>query len=290
MWAAIRCAELGAHVTIVARKQSLLTKAEALIKEHCLNKARQKIQSRSIDLSRDYDTVRDEFARLETDVGDIYMLINCAGMAICGTVDEFKVEDAKLLMDVNYFGTFYPTRYVLPKMKAREQGIIVITASQAALLGIYGYGPYAASKFALRGLAETIRMEVEHKGVSVTLCLPADTDTPGLEREDLTKPLETKLMSESGGLMKPEVVANRLVDDALKGNFFSIVGAESWMLSVLCVGMAPWNGIFLNLLQVWLMGPLRAASYAIRWNFTRIIKKCDQQRRSEAAGDRPKVD
>jgi 3-dehydrosphinganine reductase len=82
-------------------------------------------------------------------------------------------------MDVNYFGTFYPTRYVLPKMKAAGDGIIVITASQGALMGIYGYGAYAASKFALRGLAETIAMESKSKGVSVTLALPTDTDTPG---------------------------------------------------------------------------------------------------------------
>lgn len=275
LWAAIECARLGANVTVVARNQKLLDKAVEVIRENCADKDKQKIACKSVDLSSSYEAVQSALEQLEKDMGEIYMLINCAGMAICGTVDEFKVEDAKKLMDVNYFGTFYPTRYVLPRMKATGQGIIVITASQAALLGIYGYGPYAASKFALRGLAETIHMEVAHRGVLVTLCLPSDTDTPGLAKENETKPLATQMISESGGLMKPETVAKQLVNDALSGTFFSIVGAESWILSTLCVGMAPWKGVFLNLFQAWLLGPLRVLGLLIRWNFVRIIKRVE---------------
>ncbi len=126
----------------------------------------------------------------------IHMLVNCAGMAICGkitlithfikrsliffgfmvdcstiinigTIEDTSIEDAHKMMDLNYFGTYYPTRHCLTKMKKQRQGIIVITASQAALMGIYGYGAYGAAKFALRGLAETIAMEASHCGVSV---------------------------------------------------------------------------------------------------------------------------
>lgn len=112
---------------------------------------------------------------LEESVSPIYMLVNCAGMAICGTVEDMSVDDAKKMMDINYYATYYPTRYVLPKMKAAGEGIITITGSQLSLLGIYGYGAYAAAKFALRGLAETVAMETAHKGITVTLALPADT-------------------------------------------------------------------------------------------------------------------
>lgn len=85
-----------------------------------------------------------------------------------GKIEETSIEDAHKMMDLNYFGTYYPTRYCLAKMKKRNQGIIVITASQAALMGIYGYGAYGASKFALRGLAETIAMETSSYNVSVS--------------------------------------------------------------------------------------------------------------------------
>lgn len=93
---------------------------------------------------------------------------------ICGTVEEMSVDDAKKMMDVNYYATFYPTRYVLAKMKQAKEGIITITGSQLSLLGIYGMGAYTASKFALKGLAECIAMETAHKGVTVTLAMPAD--------------------------------------------------------------------------------------------------------------------
>lgn len=58
-------------------------------------------------------------------------------------------------------------------------------------------------------------MELKPYNISVTLCLPPDTDTPGFAIEELTKPLETKLISETSNLVSPEVVANKLFKDAL---------------------------------------------------------------------------
>jgi 3-dehydrosphinganine reductase len=64
------------------------------------------------------------------------------------------------MMDVNYLGTVYVTRAVVPQMKARRAGRIVFVSSQAGQLGLYGYTGYSASKFALRGFAEALQMEV----------------------------------------------------------------------------------------------------------------------------------
>ena len=63
-------------------------------------------------------------------------------------------------MQLNFMGTLLPTKYVVPDMKARNCGHIVLTASQAALVGIFGYSAYSSSKYALRGLAEALHMEV----------------------------------------------------------------------------------------------------------------------------------
>jgi 3-dehydrosphinganine reductase len=165
-------------------------------------------------------------------------------------------------------------------MKAAKEGIVVLTASLAGLFGVYGYSAYAATKFALRGLAETVHMEVKHCNVSVTLACPADTDTPGFANEEKSKPEETKIISGSGGLMKPEDVAKKIMSDALKGSFFSVLGLESFILSILCVGMAPWtSNPLLCLLQVYAMGPLRLVSFFIQWNFQRIIKSCAKQKK-----------
>lgn len=169
-----QCIKLGAHVTIVARNKANLADALDQLTASRLD-GKQKLQFRSLDLAKSYDAVEQCFAELEQSVGAIYALINCAGMAICGTVDETALDDARKMMDINYWATFHPTRYVLRRMKSVGDGIITITGSQASLLGIYGYGPYAAAKFALRGLAETIAMEVSSTKISVTLALPADT-------------------------------------------------------------------------------------------------------------------
>lgn len=64
------------------------------------------------------------------------------------------------MMNLNYFGTVFPIKAVVQGMKERRSGHIVITASQAAMIGVYGFSAYSASKFALRGFAESLDMEV----------------------------------------------------------------------------------------------------------------------------------
>ena len=59
-------------------------------------------------------------------------------------------------------------------------------SSQAGQTGVYGYTAYSASKFALRGLAETLHMEVNHLGIGVTISFPPDTQTPGFDEESKT--------------------------------------------------------------------------------------------------------
>jgi 3-dehydrosphinganine reductase len=64
------------------------------------------------------------------------------------------------LLNLNFLGTLYPTKAVIPRMKGRGEGRIVFVASYAAMLGLYGYTVYSSTKFALRGLAESLLMEV----------------------------------------------------------------------------------------------------------------------------------
>lgn len=173
-WIAVNCVKLGAHVTVLARNVQKLEEAVEKIKVHRVNE-NQLIQFRSVDLSKSYDTVENVLAALETEVAPIYWLVNCAGGAICGRVDEVSADDAIYLMNINYYAVYYPTRFVLRKLREIGDGIITITGSQASLVGIYGLGPYAAAKFALRGLAETIAMEVSNTKITVTLALPPDT-------------------------------------------------------------------------------------------------------------------
>lgn len=56
--------------------------------------------------------------------------------------------------------------------------------------------------------------------------------------------------------------------------FFSVSGVESWILTILCSGMAPWGGFLLNILIAILIGPLKLVGQLIQWNFRRIVRNC----------------
>ncbi|XP_076376913.1 3-ketodihydrosphingosine reductase isoform X2 [Megalopta genalis] len=282
---AITAAKHGAHVTIIARDVQKLEAARNEIIHACKNKDTQKIEYLSLDVGQDYEAVEKALSDLERTMGPIYMLVNCAGTAICGKIEDTRATDLKKMIDLNFLGSYYCTKAVVQRMKATQEGIIVLTSSQAALLGIFGYSAYCSTKFALRGLAESISMELTPYNVSVTLCLPPDTDTPGFAVEELTKPLETKLISETSSLVSPEVVANKLFKDALAGKFFSTIGVEGFMLTVLCSGMAPVGSITELFVQSVLMGPFRLISAFYLIHFKRIIKNCiktrDKNKKSE---------
>lgn len=93
-----------------------------------------------------------------------------------------KPEDIESQIRVNYIGAANTTRILLPAMmESKTRHCVVFISSVAGQVGIYGYGAYSASKFALRGLAECLRMEASNHDVTITLAFPADTQTPGFE-------------------------------------------------------------------------------------------------------------
>jgi 3-dehydrosphinganine reductase len=122
-------------------------------------------------------------------------------------------------MRVNYFGTLYTIRAALPAMRHRGRGRIVLVSSAAGLIGVFGYTAYSPSKFALRGLAESLRGEVGRDGVRISILYAPDTDTPALAEENLIKPIETKRISSFAKLLQPDEVAQALETGLLRGHF-----------------------------------------------------------------------
>lgn len=282
---AIDAARRGAHVTIIARDQRKLDAAKHEILQACKNKETQKVECVSLDISNNYVDIEKTFNNLERSMGPIYMLVNCAGTAICGKIEDTTIEDLKYMVNLNLMGTYYAIKAVVSRMKSANEGIIVITSSQAALLGIFGYSAYGSTKFALRGLAETLAMEVAPHNISVTLSLPPDTDTPGFVVEELSKPLETKLITQGTGPISPETVAEQLMHDALVGKFLSSNGLDGFILTTLCAGMAPFSSVTELLLQALLAGILRLIGACYLISFQRIILNCmknrDKNKKSE---------
>ncbi|XKL69184.1 hypothetical protein PGB90_006953 [Kerria lacca] len=273
-WAAIEAVKLGANVSLIARNNDRLIKARDEISTYAISE-KQKIQYFTLDISADYEHTEKTLCEVEKIMGAVYILINCAGTAICGTLENLSIKDAQYMVNLNFYGTLYTIKALLPRMKERKEGYIVITASQAALIGIYGLSVYSSTKFALRGLAESLYMEVKPHGIHVTLAMPPDTDTPGFEQEEKSKPLATSLISETGGLYKPEVVAEAIIRDTLDEKFFSTIGFKSGIVTALCSGMSPASSLSEVFLQSSVMGFMRLIAFYFSHSFLKIVKKCE---------------
>ncbi|XP_024892377.1 3-ketodihydrosphingosine reductase [Temnothorax curvispinosus] len=272
---AIIAARKGANVTIIARNEQNLERAKEEILQACENRNTQRVKCLSLNIGMDYSTVEKALTDLEKVMGPIYMLVNCAGLAIAGKIEDTTPENLDEMVRTNFLGTYYCIKAVTPRMKASKEGVIVLMSSQAGLLGIFGYTAYSATKFALRGLAESLEMELRPYRISVTLSLPPDTDTPGFAVEELSKPMETKVISQTVKLVQPEVVAEKTFKDALARRFFSTVGWEGFIMVTLCAGMSQVTSLCELIAQVWLMGVLRLIGLFYRVLFERAIEKCN---------------
>lgn len=274
---AILAAKKGANVTIIARNIQNLEKAKHEILQACENKDKQRVEYLSLNISADYKTVEKALTDLENDMGPIYMLVNCAGLSVPSKIEDTTIENLDKMICTNFLGTYYCVKAVTPRMKASKEGVIVLVSSLAGVLGIFGFSAYCSTKFAVRGLAESLVMEVRPYGISVTLCLPPDTDTPGFAIEELSKPQETKVLSQMAKLVQPEVVAEKAFEDALARNFFSTVGLEGFLLTTICTGMSPVESFRHLFIEILLMGPLRLVGAVYLFVFHRIIENYKQK-------------
>lgn len=169
--------------------------------------------------------------------GPVDVLITSAGVARPGYFEEVPVEVFERTMAVNFFGTLYPLKAVVPAMRRRGRGAVVLISSGAGLYGFFGYTPYSPSKFALRGLAESLRAELVGSGVRIVIVYPPDTDTPQLTEENRTKPVETKAITAGGGLWTADAVARVTLEGLARGRFTVTPGFQlttlAWLHSVL---------------------------------------------------------
>lgn len=143
--------------------------------------------------------------------GQCDLLVTAAGASHPGYFGALELEHFRAQMDLNYFGTLYPIRAVIGGMLERGNGAIVGISSAAGLVGVFGFGAYAPSKYAVRGLMDALRAEVEARGVFVACAYPPDTLTPGFETENLIKPPETAAVSAGIKPKLPEEIAAGLV-------------------------------------------------------------------------------
>ncbi|MGO4879363.1 MAG: SDR family NAD(P)-dependent oxidoreductase [Bryobacteraceae bacterium] len=127
-----------------------------------------------MDVDDDESVARAVGAIMEK-TGRLDAVVNNAGWALMGPIEDTSIADARAQMETNFFGVLRVCRAALPIMRAQREGAIVNISSLGGVFGMPFSGIYSASKFAVEGLSESLRMETRRFGVRVVLIEPGDT-------------------------------------------------------------------------------------------------------------------
>jgi NAD(P)-dependent dehydrogenase (short-subunit alcohol dehydrogenase family) len=163
-----------------------------------------------------------QFGRIDT-------WVNNAGVTVFGLIEEVPTEDARQLFETNYWGVVHGSLAALPHLRSGGGALINI----GSVLSDTGYplqGHYTASKHAVKGFTDSLRLEVEKSGapVSVTLIQPAAIDTPYPEHGKNHLGVEAKHMAP---VYAPEVVANAILHCAERTERNVLVGGSGKLFS-----------------------------------------------------------
>ena len=177
---ALLYARHGFHIILTGRTIEKLQAVEELIKaNHGM------AVSYTVNIT-DQRAVR-AFMKETTSRFDLFGLINNAGVGHFGPFEELKEEELEEMLSTNVLGTIYMTQVVLPFLKEKNEGLLMNIISTAGLTGKINEAGYVASKFAVRGLTESLQKEYAHTGLKIKDVYMGGMDTPFWENSTYIK-------------------------------------------------------------------------------------------------------
>ena len=202
---------------------------------------------------RDRQAVADAVGQVVAQEGRIDVLVNNAGMGIGGPVEFATEEEIREQMDANFMGLVHFVTAVLPYMRAQGKGKIIALSSIGGLMGLPFQGFYSASKFAIEGYCEALRLETRAMGVTVTVIRPGDFSTGFTGSRKKTANAEAlqvyktyaesmgKVEHDETGGLKPQVLAQKISKIIRKQHprYGYVVASFEQRLSVLLKRMLP---------------------------------------------------
>lgn len=204
---AVEFAKRGATLVLAARQfVNLCELCSALEKEYAI-----KALAVQADVSNEEDC-RHLVEQAVLSFGRVDVMLNNAGLSMRALFSELDLSVLKNLMDVNFWGTVYCTKYALPEI-LKSKGAIIGVSSIAGYRGLPGRTGYSASKFAMNGFMEALRTELLHTGVHVMVVCPGFTASNirvTALAKDGSSHGETSM--EEGKMMSSEQVAINIVD------------------------------------------------------------------------------
>ncbi len=204
-------AKRGANLVLGARQYVALCEITAALE----TKYQIKALAVQADVSKEEDCEQLVKQTLVT-FGKIDVLINNAGLSMRALFNDLDLSVIKNLMDVNFWGTVYCTKYALPEI-LKTKGSIIGVSSIAGYRGLPGRTGYSSSKFAMNGFMESLRTELLKTGVHVMVACPGFT-TSNIRVAALSKDgaAHGETSMEEGKMMSAEEVAARISDGILK--------------------------------------------------------------------------
>ncbi len=213
-------AQKGAHILLISRSQEKLNTAAIDVKAKTI-RTDQKILTTACDVTK-FDTIKSVLEDFVRENGTPDYLINNAGFAQPGYIQDLTIDDYRRMMDLNYFGCVHTTKTLVPHFIKAKKGHILNVSSMAGFLGLFGYSGYCASKFAVIGFSESLKRELKPYNISVSVLCPPNTKTPGLDKENATKPKEVLMTEEKAKTVSASVVAKAALDGLTKKKFMIV--------------------------------------------------------------------
>ena len=162
----------GAGVAICGRNPESVSSAVSQLTK----KAKSKVRGKVADVRRNTE-VSGLFNWIDSEMGNLEILINNAGIGVFKSAAELSVDDWEKTLETNLSGVFYCCREALPRMKQRGGGYIINISSLAGKNAFSGGAAYNASKFGLNGFSEAMMLDHRYDKVRVSYVMPGSVDT-----------------------------------------------------------------------------------------------------------------
>lgn len=169
----VEMARAGFHVVATMRDLARRTKLDQAAANGGISN---RIDIRPLDVTQ-FDTIPTVVDAILRNYGRIDVLVNNAGFAVAGFAEDIRLEELRLQFETNFFGTVAMTKAVLPTMRRQRSGHIIQVSSIGGLTGAFTVSSYSASKHALEGWSESLRLELNALEVKVVLVEPGAFDT-----------------------------------------------------------------------------------------------------------------
>ncbi|GLJ05684.1 hypothetical protein SUGI_0023020 [Cryptomeria japonica] len=260
----------GAYVTMIARN---LAKLEAAAQEilHELQCEKNRINIKAADV-RNYEAIsaaiNESFQWRPFDV----ILLN-AGVGSASYMDKVSIESIDTIVGTNLIGTLYTLRVALPLMKEisyRHPSALVLVGSLASLYPAYGGGVYTCTKYALRGLAENLRLELLPYKIAVSFVCPGFVETAMLTQmeDSIVDPVMAEVARKVTFYSRRRAensrdVAKATLKAVTQGRSFLATGWKGSLLFILSTGILPADSFAKAVLGMIVQVPARVFGYLI---------------------------